>query len=350
MIAAQTNNEECPYCNSPCAGFTDDHIFPQFMGGRRTIRVCKDCNNSFGHSFEARASAQIKRLQVFISHFGLDLTRNTAVWPSALVIDDATYDLFPGPEGVQYRLSKPIVRRDPEGHVVGGKARSISEANKLAKGIIASGRVKKVEISPGDDPIFEDIRLDVDCSFDDDLFRFATKLAASVAVASGYQRIISASEIPQYLHGKAKWPTSVAFCDADPLRSLRPPLAHTVYLEMGELSYALVLIFGYKKIYVPLPASSERRGIVGSLDPITGEELFRDVNPIGSRTVPELVQEKFAREHYQGMLNVLSEDAVTCGAKKKPELFIGALDMGKPVPDWWTNSTIRYMFPKPPFR
>jgi hypothetical protein len=55
----------------------------------------------FGHTFEGRASKQLKRLQVFISHFGLDLTKTLATWPAALVIDGDTYDLASGPNGAQ---------------------------------------------------------------------------------------------------------------------------------------------------------------------------------------------------------------------------------------------------------
>jgi hypothetical protein len=198
--------------------------------------------------------------------------------------------------------------------------------------------------------LFEDIKLDFDWSYSDDIYRFSTKLAAAVAVASGYQQVISRSEIPRYLHGMSKWPTCVAYCDVAPLRKLKPPLAHTVYLEMGETSYALVLIFGYEKIFVPLPPSPLPRGIVASLDPLTGEESFRDVDPIGPRKIATFIREESVRAHLQGMLDVLAEDAVTRGAKKRPDLFIGALDMGPPMPAWWRNSTVRYMFPEFPFR
>ncbi|HEY5522395.1 MAG TPA: hypothetical protein VIK21_04330, partial [Desulfuromonadaceae bacterium] len=62
-----------------------------------------------------------------------------------------------------------------------------SEANKLAKGLLESGTAKRVEIAPEESPVFEDIKLDFDWSFSDDIYRFSTKLAAAVAVASGYQ-------------------------------------------------------------------------------------------------------------------------------------------------------------------
>jgi hypothetical protein len=92
------------------------------------------------------------RLQVFISHVGLDLSRTRAIWPAALTIGDETYDLVPGPDGVQYTLNKPTFRRDDEGNILSGKARSVSEANQIAGGLIRSGKAKEVEISadPGE--------------------------------------------------------------------------------------------------------------------------------------------------------------------------------------------------------
>lgn len=134
-----------------------------------------------------------------------------------------------------------------------------------------------------------------------------------------------------------------------PLHKLKPPLAHTVYVELGLVSYAIVLIFGSHKAFVPLPGFSYGRAILASLDPITGEECFRDVDPIGPRTVPNSIQQNLAHSHLQGMLDTLAEDAVTRGAKNKPELYVGKLDMGSPMPDWWANSTLRYMFPRFPF-
>jgi HNH endonuclease len=108
-------DEICPYSESPSGEFSDDHIFPEFLGGHRSIRICRDCNSLFGHSFEARAASQLKRMQVFISHFGLDLTRACATWPSALVIDGTAYDLKSGPLGVQYELARPVILRNEAG-------------------------------------------------------------------------------------------------------------------------------------------------------------------------------------------------------------------------------------------
>jgi hypothetical protein len=76
MLPESTGAERCPNCMPPYGIFTDDHVFPQFLGGRRTIRICKKCNDTPGHAFEGKASKQLARIQISISHFGLDLARN----------------------------------------------------------------------------------------------------------------------------------------------------------------------------------------------------------------------------------------------------------------------------------
>lgn len=178
--------EICPYSQPPYAEFTDDHIFPQFLGGRKTIRVCRQCNSQFGHTFEGRASGQLKRLQVFISHFGLDLTRMPATWPAAIVIGDDTYDLRSGPEGAQYFLNEPTFTRDTEGHIIGGKARSLSEANQIRSGLIKKRKAQEVEIFTSQDKPIDDVSLTGSFSFDDDLYRLAVpQLSRRVWGATG---------------------------------------------------------------------------------------------------------------------------------------------------------------------
>jgi hypothetical protein len=283
--------ETCPYSQPPYGEFTDDHIFPQFLGGRRTIRVCKQCNNTFGHTFEGRASNQLKRLQVFISDFGLDLTRTAATWPAAIVINEITYDLQSGPEGAQYVLHKPTFIKDAEGSIVGGKARSLSEARQITSGLKKVGKIKDAEIFFGEDKPFEGINLTSALTFNDDLYRLATKMAAATLVAFDRAQVVAESVIPAYLVGAASIPVSPAYCDIEPIRNLRLPLSHAVYVELGEVSYAIVLIFGFLEVYVPLPSVRQSAAFLASLDPMSGDESFQVVMPIGTRTVPQYLFE-----------------------------------------------------------
>jgi hypothetical protein len=289
----KTENDDlecCPYCEGPSSTFTDDHIFPQFLGGRRTIRVCRDCNNTFGHTFEGGAARQLKRLQVFISGFGLDLTKVSGFWPSALTIGDNTYDLISGPEGVQYKLSKPTIRRDSEGNITGGTARSVTEAKQIGRGLRKASLAKEIEISEAPYEQFDDVVLTIPTSFDSDLYRFATKLVAAVLVNFGYRQLISNSGIGAYLHAKGEWQTTPAFCDITAINKLSPPLSHAVYVELGTPSYGVAVIFGHLKVFVPLPHRPIRKAYLATLDPIDGDEAFSQVDPIGSRSVPTTIQ------------------------------------------------------------
>ncbi|HEY4365125.1 MAG TPA: HNH endonuclease [Bryobacteraceae bacterium] len=342
---AQDEMDTCPYSAPPYGAFSDDHIFPLFLGGRKTVRICKPCNDVFGHSFEGRCSNQLKRLQVFISHFGLDLTRTGATWPAALTIGDDTYDLRPGPDGAQYFLSKPTFIKDAKGNIIGGKARSVSEVKRITGGLIKAGKAKEVEIFTSQDRPIDDVTLTGAFSFNPDLYRTATKMVANALVAFDRLDIIAESDISAYLHGSADRPTSLAYCDVTPIRDLRPGLAHTIYVELGEISYGIVLIFGFQKLFVPLSSVSKSEAFLASLDPLTGDEQFSPVSPIGPRSVPALIQHHEAMSHVQEMNEALAREAVQRRAKHPPQLQTKDLDLGTPVDPAWTSGTIRYMFP-----
>jgi HNH endonuclease len=342
-VTAAEHSEQCPYSDPPFEQFTDDHIFPQFLGGRATIRVCRECNSRFGHSFEGESARQIKQLQVFISHFGLDLTRSPATWPSALTVADRTYDLKSGPSGVQYELARPIIRRDDSGNIVSGVARSRQEANRLARDLVAKGKAKSVEIQQSEGEILNDVKLDTSVSFNPGLYRFATKLAANAASLMRRQEIIRGSGIPNYLLGKGEWGNGVGYCDTSSLRKLRPPLSHTIYIEFGAQSYAIVLIFGGWQIYVPLPIASPG-AVLGFLDPISGEEFFKEVAPIGAAPPPPFISRQRAEGFLNEMLRWLSEEARERGATRPPNLQQLGIDLGRPsFAPQWEDGTYRFM-------
>ena len=81
----------------------------------------------------------------------------------------------------------------------------------------------------------------------------------------------------------------------------------------------------------------------GSLDPMTGEETFSAVTPIGPRSVPQTILEHEAMAHLKDMEDALTRESVA-RALRPPKLETTRLDMGTPV-DPALNGTIRYMFP-----
>lgn len=335
-------DEVCPFSDPPYAGFTDDHVFPQFLGGRRSVRVCADCNSRFGHSFEAGAAKQLKRLQVFISHFGFDLSRSPATWPSALVIGNATYSLKSGPQGVQYELAQPIIRRDESGNIVGGSARSHVEAKQIADGLVRKGKAKVVEVEESPATTFEDVKLTVGLGYNDDIFRFSSKLASNAVIGMGRAPLVRASSIGRYLRGSGEWGTCIAFCDTSAVCALRPPLSHTVYVEFGVQSYAIVLVFGYFQVYVPLPGS-ESGAAIGFLDPLTGEESFGEAAPIGIVPPPKFVSRQQIALHLQHINRRLADEANERGALYPPDLQMLEFDPGPPsLSPSWTDGTHKF--------
>ena len=325
--------EMCPYSDPPFGEFTDDHIFPQFLGGRRSIRVCRDCNSRFGHSFEGKAARQLKRMQVFISHFGLDLPRTPATWPSALVIDDTAYNLKSGPTGVQYELSRPVILRNDAGDIIGVRARSWSEAEQTAANLIKKGKAKEIHIEEAPGESLNGITLSVDLSYNEDMYKFSAKLVANMAILMGRATTIRESGVARYLHGNLGWGARIANCNTSAIRGLRPPLCHTVYIEFGSQSHSVVILFGGVQVYVPLPAA-EKRAIIGFLDPITGEESFREVSALNMTPPPKFWTESEARAHFEDVSRWFAEEAKARGATRPPALSVPSFDLGTPLSSW----------------
>ena len=82
---------------------------------------------------------------------------------------------------------------------------------------------------------------------------------------------------------------------------------------------------------------------LGSLDPMSGDESFQVVKPVGARTVPQYLFEP-PLAHFQEMCDALSREAISRGAKRPPS-WNSNNSIGSPVGLSTLNGTIRYMFP-----
>src|SRR6266702_3209713 len=104
----------CPYCTERVCS-SDDHIFLDAIGGRRTIRACKPCNDVFGHSFEASAiSSNLYPLIVQLGGIGVPLIDTGAKWKRAAVRDNGqVYNAVLEGDRCKLESTRPIVRRDP---------------------------------------------------------------------------------------------------------------------------------------------------------------------------------------------------------------------------------------------
>jgi hypothetical protein len=125
---------------------------------------------------------------------------------------------------------------------------------------------------------------------------------------------------------------------------MRPALSHAVYAELGEKSYAIVLIFGFVRVFVPLPSTRGSIGLLAYLDPIAGEEVLRETDPVGPRSVPPLMYEPGVRAFFKDMNATLTREAIACGAKKAPQLQTTDFDPGQPVTlPAWVDGTSRFL-------
>src|SRR5882672_6733821 len=88
------NPEVCPYCGVRPSGvgmdvYSDDHIFMEAIGGRKTIRVCKKCNDRCGFTFEAQNLKEtIIRLSILLAKEGVPIALKDAKWKNAVSTPD----------------------------------------------------------------------------------------------------------------------------------------------------------------------------------------------------------------------------------------------------------------------
>jgi hypothetical protein len=113
------------------------------------------------------------------------------------------------------------------------------------------------------------------------------------------------------------------FCNTSSIRKLRPPLSHTVYIEL--------ILFGGMQICLTLPAAKQG-AILGFLDPITGEESFGELKPLYILYLPCLTfgLKPKRRIHATYILQRLSDEANARGVARPPNLSVLGYDLGPP--------------------
>jgi hypothetical protein len=108
----------CPYCGvllqEPSLDQlpdeqSEDHIIPEFQGGRKTIPACRGCNSKFGHTFEGRMAQSLVRLYVQLAKWGVPLPEIDQWWRTTYEAEGAAFDLSVGPNGITARAARPIV-------------------------------------------------------------------------------------------------------------------------------------------------------------------------------------------------------------------------------------------------
>jgi hypothetical protein len=273
---------ECPYCRKRERN-SDDHIFPDFLGGKRTIRTCKECNDTFGHSVEGLASADLVPLVIVLRSAGLAAPR-TVVWRQAFRDADTgvQYDID---SNLEARASRPIVEKDESGNIKAAYYHDDRMTRQFVAKFERRGRRVVVTDRPERKVPFPLLNFRV--TMGTELRRLAVKMAVATADYFGNTEILDAQG-RTFLSGEGvEAPCTIRDVSVHPeLEEFRSPLCHLVYVEgnaQNRSCYAVVQFYGLLQLYLLLNAATYTQrdfAAIATLSPTGGyEERFEAVPP-----------------------------------------------------------------------
>ncbi|MFX0197631.1 MAG: hypothetical protein ACFFCW_16035 [Candidatus Hodarchaeota archaeon] len=273
----------CPFClENECN--TRDHIFPDFLGGHQKVDAC-ECNSKFGYQFEARVNETLQPILVMLAKNGLNL-RRSAVWQQAYCDPETgwKYDLTSESRGI---LKKPIINKDRNGRIehliyrnedeVKKSLRRLKKKGKKFKITEAVTQVKTASISFNTTVI----------NFDTDIRQLCVKMCIGLLAYMGEKPALVGTGTRDYLLGRPTALSPVRFSNIiyHRLESLRPPLAHVIYVEGNEdkgTLFGIIQFFGAMQFYVELNDKYKGKafGYLGVLDIHSDNEMFKELVPL----------------------------------------------------------------------
>lgn len=295
-------SRECPYCYERVRT-SRDHIFPQFLGGKSKIRICKPCNDKFGHSFEGAVSKTFAPLQIFLRACGLK-SPTGAKWKRAYK-ESTTALQFDLDEDLEATPSAPVVLRDENQKICGAIFPDKRSAEEFSRSLSRKGLAKKVRI---DKKVCEGLRPQLnsfDIQIDTDLRKLAMKMSVGLADKLNFKGTILDTNSRQFLVGTnyGHIPVRVAYLSYDLLDPQCPPLSHVVYVEgnhQTQRSYGVVRFFNTFQLYCLLSNhySAASFASLGILDISTKKEKFDEIAPLELDEAPPTV---LAEERNEGI-------------------------------------------------
>jgi len=245
-----SDTQLCPYCGVRPRD-SDDHIFPEFLGGKTTIRACKPCNDLFGHDFEGPVCNDFASTVVMLRRGGLRAPRQV-VWKRALKRDGIDYDVD---SDLQMTPSEPRIERDEQGSIKGALFASRKAASGFIRGLEAQG--KKFKLTPQTITGIDMRELHFTVNIGPEVRRLAAKIAIAAADHLGFGGGLVDSEARQFLMGRAPQSTRVRMdlVIHESIEKMRPPLSHFVFVKgNGETHniYAIVQFYGLVQFWVLL--------------------------------------------------------------------------------------------------
>jgi hypothetical protein len=282
------SNNLCPYCNERECG-SDDHIFAEAIGGRRTIRACKPCNDLFGYSFEGSAVATfLHPLLMQLRMAGVPVIDTGARWKRAHVGEDGmAYNVVFDRDGYRLESKSVLVKRDEDNpkilHPIIGDDRP---GRKHLKQFLDSNKFRLLSLERK--RVEEPLEYKLDWGFNPDLKLTALKMALAAGA------IAFPNEVPRFIDARSDLmradltahPASVVgdLRDHPTLDALRFDLCHLIYVEQAASRiHAFVQFFGAVQFWVALATSApgvNDKALLAVLDPVTGAETFGDVTPL----------------------------------------------------------------------
>jgi hypothetical protein len=312
-----TDPSLCPYCSTETSN-TDDHVFPEFLGGRATIRAGKNCNDTFGHTIEAKALTLVSKWFFLLRLYGIGTPKPT-VWRNVEILGDGRlYDID---SDLNASLSRPEVARDERGLVtkMHGAPRHVTKAVKSFK---ADRRGMSIEKGM---ERFKVADLSLTFPSDDDLRRLCVKMSVACLEKSSAKYSLDPSVWEYLLTGtvSAVSPVRITFEPYVGLDELRPPVGHAIYLRSiasERRLFSIVQLFGGLQFYCELAAATDLPdyAYLSTHSSVGHEEQFSAIAPLDYSVPPQF----------------LSPDEKTAGLALQLDKFGRELELasGRPPP------------------
>jgi len=265
------NSQSCPYCRIRPRS-SEDHVFPEFLGGKSTIRACKPCNDLFGHAFEGPVSNDFAPMVVMLRKGGLRPPRR-AVWRRAVKRDGVDYDFD---SDLNLSRSSPSIERDEKGSIKRAAFAGLQAAKSFIRGQEAIG--KKLKLIPQTIKDIDMPRLEFRLNIGAEVRRLAIKIAIAAADRMGFSDGLIDEGTKEFLLGTADNTGRVRmdWTKHDELEKLRPPLSHFAFVKgngQTHRSYAILQFYGILQLYAVLNDTAfagNDFAIIAVLDPVQG--------------------------------------------------------------------------------
>lgn len=286
----------CPYCAECIREHSRDHIFPEFLGGRKTILACKGCNETAGNTFEARAALMVYGMQVSMSTWGLSFKRTAPPWKRAHKYRGLEFDISAQGSEPKLTLSCPIKEINEEGKLASITFGNRKEAERVAQRAGRKGNKRVVVQKLGVE--IDQPQIPFRFELSPDLLRTGLKMCYALSTRLAGFTLNEVAHARSILQGDPNFlPVNVipAFETYAALDHLRLPLSHVIYVERnGARVSGVIQFYGVIQLFCGLgiSASTESSSArLGLLDPLTGTERFSDLNSLGLNFPTPITQE-----------------------------------------------------------